>query len=104
MEIKNIRPVLGGGYKWHNMSFSDFFSLQKTVTAAASTLMNSKPKHLKLCKKNVFEIGKVNSWEICKISQEEILTQEFLTQPAARKATIVSIIEVYKENGAVFPV
>lgn len=83
LEIKDIEVLESEkGYKWHNIYFSDFESLDETVVAAASLIMNEDPSKLFLHYLD-------DKWFVSKISE--------------RQATIIPMSQVYAENGKIFP-
>jgi len=83
LEIKDIEILESGkGYKWHNIYFSDFDSLDTTVVAAASLLMNEDPSKLFLCNLD-------DQWFVKKTSEQQ--------------AVVIPMSQVYAENGKIFP-
>lgn len=79
MKVDKIKRDPHGGYRWHNMLFRDYPSLEVTVIASSALVTNDDPKTLTLIQ------NKNDDWEI------------------VRHARIVAIKQVYLENGNSFP-
>ena len=85
MEIKGIKELENECYKWHNIHFLNFQSMETTIISAAALSSSEDPKKLLL-------VPLEDKWFVVEEKPKTV-----------QQATVIPMSQVYAENGNVFP-